>query len=249
MHFLKQSTAVTVKIGPFVDATDGATAETGLTISQADIRLTKNGGNIAQSNDATGATHDELGYYDVPLDATDTNTLGRLRVLVSESGALPVWSDYMVMPPNVWDSLFGADALQVHAVEIANDLITAAAIATNAIDADAMADGAITAATFAAGAIDATAIAADAIGSSELAATAINEIADGILDRDMSTGTDSGSPSVRTVRQALRFLRNRWTAAAGTLTVYKEDDSTSSWTAALTADAAADPITGSDPAS
>jgi len=39
MLFLKQSTAVTVKIGPFLDDTDGKTAETGLTIAQADVRL------------------------------------------------------------------------------------------------------------------------------------------------------------------------------------------------------------------
>jgi hypothetical protein len=123
--WLKQSTAVTIKFGPFVDSTDGVTAETALTISQADIRLSKNGGDIAQSNNATGATHDELGYYDIPLDTTDTNTLGTLRVAVSESGALPVWRDFMVVPANVWDSFFGADKLQVDMVEISGDSTSA----------------------------------------------------------------------------------------------------------------------------
>jgi hypothetical protein len=65
----------------------------------------------------------------------------------------------------------------------------------------------------------------------------------------MSTGTDSGSATVRTPRQALRFLRNKWDLAAGTLTVKKEDDSTTSWTAAVSTDAAAVPVIGSDPAS
>lgn len=73
--------------------------------------------------------------------------------------------------------------------------------------------------------------------------------ADALLNRDMSTGTDSGSPTVRTVRQALRFLRNKWSISGTTLTVTKEDDTTASWTASVTTDAAADPITGSDPAS
>lgn len=127
--WLKQSTAVTIKFGPFVDSTDGVTAETALTISQADIRLSKNGGNIAQTNNVAGATHDELGYYDVPLDTTDTNTLGTLRVAVSESGALPVWQDFMVVPANVWDSFFGADNLQV---DVAQWLGTAAATPTTA---------------------------------------------------------------------------------------------------------------------
>src|SRR5262245_40971584 len=72
--------------------------------------------------------------------------------------------------------------------------------------------------------------------------------ADALLDRDMSTGTDSGSTTVRTPRQALRFLRNKWSISGGTLTVCKENDSTSSWTASLTQTPGADPITASDPA-
>lgn len=72
-------------------------------------------------------------------------------------------------------------------------------------------------------------------------------VADALLDRDMSTGADSGSASVRTVRQALRFLRNKWAIAAGTLTVKKEDDSTTSWTAAVTT-TAGDPVSTVDPA-
>ncbi len=70
--FLKQSTAATVLIGPAVDATDGFTFENALTISQADIRLSKNGAAFAQTNDATGATFMENGMYSVPLDTTDT---------------------------------------------------------------------------------------------------------------------------------------------------------------------------------
>lgn len=142
--WLRQSTAVTVKVGPFLDSGDGVTAEDSLTISQADVRLSKNGGDIAQKNESSSATHDELGYYDIALDTTDTNTLGRLVLIVSESGALPIWQTFMVVPANVWDSLFGADKLQVHADEITAGLITAAAIATNAIDADALATDAVT---------------------------------------------------------------------------------------------------------
>lgn len=112
--FLKQSTAVNIALGPFVDATDGVTAETGLTISQADVRLKKNDANWAQKTEATSATHEENGWYEVPLDATDTGTLGHLVVNVSESGALPVWRSFLVLPANVYDSLVaGSDKLQV----------------------------------------------------------------------------------------------------------------------------------------
>lgn len=74
------------------------------------------------------------------------------------------------------------------------------------------------------------------------------ENADALLNRDMATGTDSGSPTVRTVRQALRFLRNKWSISGTTLTVTKEDDATASWTSTVSTTAGADPVTGNDPA-
>ena len=80
-----------------------------------------------------------------------------------------------------------------------------------------------------------------------LTAAERNAIADAILDRDMATGADSGSPTVRTVRQALRFSRNKVSISGGTLTVTKEDDTTASWTASVTT-TAGDPITTVDPA-
>jgi hypothetical protein len=122
---LKQSTAVTIKFGPFVDATDGVTPETGLTIAQADIRLSKNGGNIAQSNNVAGATHDELGYYDVPLDTTDTDTLGNLKVMVNDTEALPVWQDLNVMEANAYDSKYGTTLQEVNTTEVSGTAQTA----------------------------------------------------------------------------------------------------------------------------
>ena len=118
MRYLKQSTAATVKIGPFVDATDGVTAETGLTISQADVRLAKDGGNYAQKNESSASTHDELGEYDCDLDATDTATLGSLVLSVQESGALPVRHEFTVLAANVYDSIVGGgDILDTNAAQ------------------------------------------------------------------------------------------------------------------------------------
>jgi hypothetical protein len=114
MLLLKQSTAVDIALGPFVDSTDGVTAETALTLSQADIRLKKNAAAWAQKNDTTSATHEENGWYEVNLNSTDTNTLGVLVVAVNESGALPVWEKFMVVPANVYDSLIsGTEWLEV----------------------------------------------------------------------------------------------------------------------------------------
>lgn len=154
MRFLRQSTSVDVPIGPMLDETDGRTAETALTITQSDIRLKKNGGNWAQKNAAQTLSHEENGYYEVTLDATDTNTVGLLRVAVNEAGALPIWEDFMVLPANVYDSLIGgSDTLDVQVTGMGANVITSSAIN------------------------------ADAITATGLAADAANEIADALLNR------------------------------------------------------------------
>jgi len=68
---------------------------------------------------------------------------------------------------------------------------------------------------------------------------------DFMLKRDMSavSGESSRSPL-----NAFRVLRNKWSLSGTTFTVTKEDDSTSAWTATVTATPGADPITASDPA-
>lgn len=111
--WLRQSTAVDVMLGPFLDSTDGNTIESGLTITQPDIRLSKNGGAFAQKSAAQTLTHGENGWFPANLSGTDTNTLGVLIVAVHESGALPVWREFLVVPANVYDSFFSTDLLQV----------------------------------------------------------------------------------------------------------------------------------------
>jgi hypothetical protein len=69
-------------------------------------------------------------------------------------------------------------------------------------------------------------------------------VADKVLGRNLAGASDGG----RTVTSALRALRNKVTISGSTLTVYAEDDSTVAYTATITTDAAADPITGVDPA-
>ena len=119
--WLKQSTAHTFQLGPFLDDTDGKTAEASLTIGATDVYVSKNGGAFAAKNDATAltGTGDALGYYDCVLDATDTGTLGGLRVHCHVSGALPAWQDFLVVPAQAYNSVVaGSDKLQVDAVEI-----------------------------------------------------------------------------------------------------------------------------------
>jgi hypothetical protein len=127
-------------------------------------------------------------------------------------------------------------------------------IATDAIDANALKTDAVTEIQSGLSTLNAAGVrSAIGLGSANLDTqldalpTAI-ENADALLNRDMSTGSDSGSDTVRTPRQALRFLRNKWAITTGTLSVKKEDDSTESWSATVTGTSGADPVTSVDPA-
>lgn len=110
MLILKQSTAVDIIIGPFVDSTDGDTEETGLTIANTDVLLSKNGQTMAAKNDATTCAHDANGMYNCELDATDTNTVGNIIVFVHVAGALAARHEMQVVEEAVYDDLFAGSA-------------------------------------------------------------------------------------------------------------------------------------------
>jgi hypothetical protein len=127
---LRQSTAVTVKLGPFMDNTGELLAS--LTIAQPNILLSKNGGAFAQSHNAAGAAYDAHGYYSIPLDAVDTAALGLLRVMIdkSDGNALAVHRDFAVLAANVYDALVGepsAAVLATNAAQIGGQTATASA--------------------------------------------------------------------------------------------------------------------------
>lgn len=88
-----------------------------------------------------------------------------------------------------------------------------------------------------------TFIAAGGIISGAIASAELNNIADAFLKRDWTAVSGAAS---RSALNALRFLRNRWAIAAGTLTVYQEDDTTSAWTGAVTT-TAGNPTSQIDP--
>ena len=120
MLILRQSTAVDVLIGPFVDKTDGNTLEENKTL---DVELSKNGQAIANKNDSTAPSYDDgghvKGYYNCELDATDTNTVGTLRLCVHHTDALPVWHDFQVVEEAIYDALFAGSATGELLVDVA----------------------------------------------------------------------------------------------------------------------------------
>jgi hypothetical protein len=226
-----------------VAAADG-TAFTG----SVSVAVTKDNG-TQTAGGGTAPAHEGNGYHSYTPTQGETDA-DHIAFTFTGTGAIPRTVQVYTTFPQTGDSYarLGAPAgasvsADIAGVQSDTDNIQTrlpTALVSGRMDASvgAMAAGVITAAAHAASSIDAAALATDAV----------NEIADGLLNRDMSTGTDSGTETLRTVRQALRVLRNKTEIAAGTLTVKKEDDSTTSWTGAVTT-TAGNPISSIDPAS
>lgn len=76
-----------------------------------------------------------------------------------------------------------------------------------------------------------------------LSTTERNAVSDALLNRNVAGGSSTG----RLVKEALYALRNKTSISSTTLQVWNNDDSAIVWSASLSSDAAAIPITGIDP--
>lgn len=140
MGYLKEDTAITLKLGPFVDRTDGVTMETGLDIDHTDVMLSKANGDYAAKNDATdNAPDDDDGFYEIALDATDTSTIGLLQIKIDVDAAhVPMTFEFYVLPVANYNVLFvtapdAAGGLPIvgSLMGLTNDAITNAKIAAS----------------------------------------------------------------------------------------------------------------------
>ncbi len=126
MRFLRQSTAQTVTVGPYLDIADGVTEEIALSPG---VEVGKNGAAFILG--PTGV-HDVEGWYSVALTTGHTDTLGSL-ILKSHSAAnhLPVWHEFTVLPATIYDAFIaGTGTFPVN-----NDAIADAHLdRTNAIE-------------------------------------------------------------------------------------------------------------------
>lgn len=115
---LKKSTATTVNIGPFVDDTDFKTLETALTVTNMTVKLIKQSDTRSTtvtsfsptawaSSGANDAEHVASAMYNLELTATNTDTAGRLDMVVTITGALPVFHRFFVQEVASWDSFIG----------------------------------------------------------------------------------------------------------------------------------------------
>jgi hypothetical protein len=137
---LKTNTAVRIAVGPFLDATDGVTPETGMTVTNITCELFKNandGSAVTRtaltlsasggSNDMVHITSDVAGFYDVELTAANLNFLGSAWLSFTDADVCaPVFVPLEVVPANNFDSLIlGTDVLQADATQILGSAINA----------------------------------------------------------------------------------------------------------------------------
>ena len=111
--FIRQNDTGKIGIGPFVDVTDGATMETGVTLSGADSAKARLGDDTTV--DISGYTWAAIsgldGYYDLTLQTGVTDTVGPLDIVIEDvSLCLPVAMRFFVLEEQVYDGLFAASA-------------------------------------------------------------------------------------------------------------------------------------------
>lgn len=83
--FLDESTAARRRVPvALVDATDGVTPETGVTLSAGDMKISKNG--AAEANHAGSLVEQAGGDYYYEFTAGEVNTLGMLKARIVKSG-------------------------------------------------------------------------------------------------------------------------------------------------------------------
>jgi hypothetical protein len=244
-RLLKQSTARSFVV-LMVDSTDHVSGKTGLTLT---ITASKDGGAFASITPTV--TELATGWYTLALTSSHTDTLGDFALHITGTGADPtdVVAQVVALLPGEAVTLAADQAVNVTkvngAAQTAGDLAAMITVIDDFLDTEITAivgyiDTEITAIKAKTDLIPATpASTGDAM---TLTVAERAAIADKLLGRNLAGGADG----TRTVKDALRVLRNKVSIAAGTLTVTEEDDSTAAWTAAVTT-AAGNPINSIDP--
>ena len=111
-QILRQSTAITVNLGPFIDQSDGKTVKnSGVSVALADQAF------IAKADGAARVDMDSshnlslitggAGWYSIDLSTADTNTTGTLELVIQDVDVfLPVFAKFQVMDAATYDTLY-----------------------------------------------------------------------------------------------------------------------------------------------
>lgn len=134
MRYLKQNTAVTIVVGPFVDWKNAKSllrVDADFVPAKITCELIKGNTSSTLTLTKTGGDNDIVltgkGLATLELTAANVDTLGQLRLCFADamiSGyptqtILTFVEDFSVLPANVYDSLFGTSKLQVDILTLA----------------------------------------------------------------------------------------------------------------------------------
>jgi hypothetical protein len=233
---LKADTITEVTVGPAVAVGDGFTPVTGLTIAGADeAEIIKHGATTTTTIAGTlAAITGADGYYALDLSATDTDTEGRLVLLINDDSLiLPIRHEFIVYNANVYDSLFGAagtDVLDVNTTQVGGTVQTAGDIIADTNDIQSRLPAALVG-----GAMDSdvSALQANVITAAATATDFGTEIATAVWDRDatlsQTAGTfgetvgDSAALGTTIHAMATSILEDTGTTIPGTITTLQSD--------------------------
>lgn len=220
-QWLRQSTAQTVQLGPFLDKTDGVTEETGLTPAS---EISKNGGAFAAG--PTG-THDAEGWYTFSLTTTQTNTLGILKMKAHDAAThLPAWDTFMVLPADVYDSLvLGTDTLPADVTQWLGTAVSATVAGVPEVDVTHV-SGDATAADNLELQYDTAGLAGDTFPATQLQVSAIANTGSAVNTSAESSTLTVGTESSGTFSDTgpLDGVRHEHTATAGAMDLFYEFD-------------------------
>ena len=251
--FLKQSTSIDIRVGPFVDATDAVTPETGVTLGGADQAevLKANGAATAAMAGTFAAVTGSDGWYDYTVATGDVDTVGEVVFVVQDSSVcLPVLVRGYVVEEAVYDSMYAASATGPNVGK------TGYALSAAGVDAvwDETMAGHSTADTAGllmnewqdGGRLDLILdiIAADVVNIDGIVpanAAAVNAQVLDVLNTDTFSEPGAGAPTATpTAIEILRYLyftlRNKKTATATTIVVRNDADSADIYTKTISDD-------------
>ena len=247
MLVLKQSTSIDIRMGPFVDATDGVTAETGVTLAGADQAevLKANGAATAAMAGTFAAVTGANGWYDYTCAVGDVDTVGEVVFVVQDADVcLPVFVRAQVVEEAIYDALYGASATGFDAngrVDVGSVAGTAQTANDNGADINLiLADTNELQTDWANGGrldnlLDARALEATVAALNDLSAAQVNaEVVDAVGTDTLAEMSQGAPPLAPTMRQALNYLyrelvRNKVvvdTNTANQKQVFADNDST-----------------------
>lgn len=267
-QIIRADTQAKVRVGPFVDATDAVTPETGITLGAADqAEILKADG--AATVDISGATWAAVtgadGWYDLTLTTSHTDTEGDLTVVVQDASVcLPVFARFQVVASSVYDSIWSSTLTELTdtsdlpsnfsqmSIEISTGRVDVAKIAGTAQTARDLGASVLLSSGTGTGQVslssgvvqaDVAAISTSTTAADNLEASALGIIPGSTSGTPSTTATDtnlSGYLDDELIGRVIVFTGGTAAGQAATITDYASTNGVVSFAALTTAPAASD---------